>query len=326
MRHNKMHKILFTTVMMINGFTCLANGPCGDLNRLHQQAILVLSEKYVLPENGKKGAEYLNKLFNAQEGIDCKDPKIFADFLTKKIRESTKDGHIYVEFMEPNNTSDDWISEWKKNAHKHNHGLKKVEIIDGNIAVVKISSFYSLEMIEKKLNAMFELISDAEGLILDLRQNGGGDSDTEQYITGLFFEKNTHQPLVFVDRNKQMVADKNKIEQSASSEHSFLSKIPMAVLIDERTFSAPEAMAYQLQAEGRSIIMGARSGGGANPLDKPHELNEHFQIWVPEIRPISLKTQTNWEGVGVIPDVTIKKGQSAIDTAQSFLLKNSTKP
>jgi hypothetical protein len=71
------------------------------------------------------------------------------------------------------------------------------------------------------------------------------------------------------------------------------------VLIDRRTGSAAEFVAYSLQALGRARIVGTRSGGAAHMFDDPVLLPDGYQISIPDRQPINLRTGGNWERTGV---------------------------
>ena len=52
----------------------------------------------------------------------------------------------------------------------------------------------------------------------------------------------------------------------------------------------------------RGIIIGENTGGGANPGDMV-DLDSGFSAFIPNGRAINPITKTNWEGVGVAPDI-----------------------
>jgi C-terminal processing protease CtpA/Prc len=91
------------------------------------------------------------------------------------------------------------------------------------------------------------------------------------------------------------------------------------VLTDRRTFSAGEAAAYHLQAFGRAKIVGDTTGGGAHRVVGA-EVNDRFVLFVPITRPTNVKTGTDWEGVGVIPDMPVNP-ERALVVAQLAALR-----
>jgi hypothetical protein len=77
---------------------------------------------------------------------------------------------------------------------------------------------------------------------------------------------------------------------------------PVYVLTSARTFSGGEAVAYDMQALKLATIVGETTGGGANPGGTA-PLTPDFAMFVPGGRGENPTTGTNWEGVGVKPDV-----------------------
>ena len=72
---------------------------------------------------------------------------------------------------------------------------------------------------------------------------------------------------------------------------------PLFILTSKRTFSAAEAVAYDLQALKRAVIVGEVTGGGAHPFAY-RRVHPHFALDVPEGKSINPITGGNWQGVG----------------------------
>ena len=89
------------------------------------------------------------------------------------------------------------------------------------------------------------------------------------------------------------------------------------VLTSNQTFSAAEEFAYNLQCLKRATIIGEVTGGGAHPGDF-HLIEEQFALFVPSGRAINPITKTNWEGVGVKPDIEVL-ASDALETALDCL-------
>ncbi|HLM68948.1 MAG TPA: S41 family peptidase [Longimicrobium sp.] len=79
------------------------------------------------------------------------------------------------------------------------------------------------------------------------------------------------------------------------------------VLTSSGTFSAGEALAYDLRSHRRATIVGETTAGGAHPGGM-ESVSEHFAVRVPSGRAINPVTGTNWEGTGVQPDVAVDAG------------------
>jgi retinol-binding protein 3 len=87
---------------------------------------------------------------------------------------------------------------------------------------------------------------------------------------------------------------------------------PIYVLISNETFSGGEELAYDLQRLNRAKLIGETTGGGANPAEG-HDLDDWFHIAIPFGRPINPVTKTNWEGVGVVPDIPVPASEALED-------------
>jgi hypothetical protein len=91
------------------------------------------------------------------------------------------------------------------------------------------------------------------------------------------------------------------------------------VLTSKYTFSGAEEFSYNLKNLKRATIIGEVTGGGAHPT-MGQRINDDFMIGVPFARAINPITKTNWEGVGVKPDVEVPAAQ-AFKTAHLAALK-----
>jgi C-terminal processing protease CtpA/Prc len=94
---------------------------------------------------------------------------------------------------------------------------------------------------------------------------------------------------------------------------------PVYILTSRDTFSAAEDFAYSMQTQKRAIIVGEVTRGGAHPLAS-FRLNSHFLAAIPVRESISPLTQSNWEGVGVRPDIVVP-ARYARDVATTAILK-----
>ncbi|MFD3779152.1 S41 family peptidase [Streptomyces sp. NPDC058612] len=93
---------------------------------------------------------------------------------------------------------------------------------------------------------------------------------------------------------------------------------PVYVLTSSATFSGGEDVAYTLQAHGRAVVIGETTRGGAHPTVR-HAVTAHVQVTVPSARTVNTVTGTNWEGVGVLPDVPVPADR-ALDMALDMVL------
>ncbi|MEO8010572.1 MAG: S41 family peptidase, partial [Dokdonella sp.] len=89
---------------------------------------------------------------------------------------------------------------------------------------------------------------------------------------------------------------------------AFLGK-PVYVLTDRKTGSGAEEFAYDLQAMQRATLVGETTAGAATPGGY-RPLAHGFVAFIPMQIVANTITGTNWEGVGVIPDVKVPADES----------------
>ena len=98
-----------------------------------------------------------------------------------------------------------------------------------------------------------------------------------------------------------------------------LDKIDLYILTSQNTFSAAEEFSYNLKHMKRATIIGEQTGGGAHD-NKFVILTDQFMMSLPFARAFNRITKTNWEGVGVEPDVKVIS-HKALDTAKMLAVK-----
>jgi carboxyl-terminal processing protease len=127
-------------------------------------------------------------------------------------------------------------------------------MVDGNMGYIKLDKFLenSAEEVTNALVAVKK--NNPNGIILDLRSNGGGILQEAVKIVNLFVQKDVE---VVSQRGK--VKDKNFTYNTASN--PLEPNLPLVVLVNSHSASASEIVAGALQDLDRAIIIGQRSYG-----------------------------------------------------------------
>ena len=104
-----------------------------------------------------------------------------------------------------------------------------------------------------------------QGLILDLRNNGGGSLQTVVDMTGLFIEKGPVVQVKSIGNRKQVLYDRNS---------EIIWDGPLVVLINEMSASASEILAAALQDYERAVILGSKKTFGKGTVQNVIDLNK----------------------------------------------------
>lgn len=199
------------------------------------------------------------------------------------------------------------------------HGQKR------RIGVITLPSFYvnfqtgenrCSEDVRKILTRMTQ--EGIDGLMLDLRGNGGGSLEEVRAMTGLFTGKGP------------IVQEKDHLGRT-STQLSYIDPIytgPMVCLIDRSSASASEILAGALQDYNRALIVGSSSFGKGTvqqPMDIARMLpfgaegRDRAGFLKPTIRKFYRVTGSSTQHKGVEADIALPDMLSALDVGEKYL-------
>jgi hypothetical protein len=276
-----------------------------------------LNGHYVFPDKAKQAELILRQRQRegAYDGIT--DSKQLAIQLSKDIDGVIHDKHMSVWFspmpvpldgaMPPPPTT---RAEWERLAppavlekvRASKLGVEKVEHLSPKIGYLQLSNFPPHFLVSDKYAAAMDELADTDGLIIDLRDNGGGGPETVVLLVSYFVDQRTRLTDIW-DRETDLTTQQWTRDQLDGKRYG--GKKPVFILTGPNTKSAGEDFAYTMQAMKRATVIGERTWGGAHP-SRPYRLGEHFFAVIPSKRSISPITHANWEGEGVKPDVAAK--------------------
>lgn len=282
-------------------------------------AIAQLKENYIYSEGAQEMADAVLAHQKAGDYDKITDGSTFATKLTDDMRAVSHDRHLHVNYApfkippeHDNGPSPDDEASFRKELEHQNCGWHKVEILPGNIGYVKFDEFAPPEWCGPTVVAAMGFLAHTDAVIFDLRENGGGDPKMVDMVVSYLFDKPTHINDLYYRHG-------DKTTQYWTLPYvpgTRMAKQPVYVLTSKRTFSGGEEFCYDLKTQKRATLVGEATGGGAHPVSG-HRIDDHFQIGVPEGRPINPVTQKDWEGTGVEPDVAVKADE-ALTTAEKL--------
>ncbi|MBD2841359.1 S41 family peptidase [Erythrobacter rubeus] len=287
----------------------------------------LLETRYVDAELGAELARSLQAA--ADEWSDITDRREFARAVTDWLRAQSSDGHLGLTYSEAPISAEEGDAEFsaaemEKWYGRHlNHGVEKIERLDGNIMLLDLRVFPPPSMAADVIAAAMTVVAQGDALIIDLRKNGGG-ADTANLITGYLLDEGG-QPLTGI-YNRPRNEHRADTSPSWVPGRKFGGTKPLYILTSGKTFSAAEALAYNLQALERATIVGEVTGGGAHPFEY-RRVHEHFALDLPEGRSINPITGTNWQNVGVKPDVEVAADEAlaaALELARQAIGANGS--
>jgi hypothetical protein len=194
-------------------------------------------------------------------------------------------------------------------------GIEKIERLPGNVGYIELRGFGMTEFTGPAYTAAMSLMAGTNALILDLRRNGGGSPESVAYLMSHFFPLGDRRHLVdFYNRSSDTTQQIWLVPTVAQRYDK-----PVYVLTSARTFSGGEDCAYGFQAQKRGTLVGETTGGGSNPVGW-FSVGHGIVVAIPTSRVTNFVTKTNWEHVGVKPDIAVPAAQ-ALQTAHVAILR-----
>ena len=288
--------------------------------RVVSRVAALLDSFYVSPEVGKQMGDSLRaRLKRGAYNRNANGPGL-AIRLDSDLGQIAHDKHLHLFYFprssEPAAGQGPAPSpeQERRAVDENNCGFRKVEQLEGNVGYVRFDSFEEPALCESTVAAAMTFVAGTRALIIDLRENGGGKADMVALVASYLFDHRTHLNDFWTRHTGR--TDSFWTRDSVAGRR-FGGDKPVYVLTSSHTFSGAEEFAYDLQSLKRATIVGETTAGGAHPASDSR-VDDHFVLILPWGKAINPLTGTNWEGVGVVPDVKVPASE-ALTTAQRLL-------
>jgi hypothetical protein len=277
-----------------------------------------IGERYVFPEVAEKMKKAVRRREQNKEYDAIKTGQELAEKLTAHLQEVSHDKHLRVMCStdklprprERNSLSAEERERFRAMMRRTNAGFEKVERLAGNVGYLELRGFMDPEVAAEPAAAAMNFLANTDALIIDLRRNGGGSPKGVALLCSYLFDD---RPVHLNDlywRKGDRTEEFWTLKEVAGKR--YLGK-DVYVLTSARTFSGAEEFCYNLKNLKRVTLVGETTGGGAHPGGAV-PVGDHFAVFVPTGRAINPITKTNWEGIGVTPDVAVP-ADKALETA-----------
>jgi carboxyl-terminal processing protease len=179
----------------------------------------------------------------------------------------------------------------------------QIRSMNRGVAVVSFDAFSAATAAQLQ-QLMDSKLSRQRGLVFDLRNNGGGDTESMAAIASMLLPPGTKLGMFF-NRNGDIVLDPETSAFSALSARTATHfGGPITILISERTSSAAEIFTSMMQKAGRATVVGQNSCGCVLAILATHSLPDGGAL---DISELDYRTPAGQrlEGNGVSPDVSV---------------------
>ncbi|MDT8914668.1 S41 family peptidase [Amycolatopsis sp. PS_44_ISF1] len=264
----------------------------------------LVSARYILQDRAPSIVSHLSAGEAELTGLD---PETTATVLTRRLHRASNDRHLRIRYRPdgaaPNFAGAEHEARHAAEAPRKAGGLRRVELLADGIGLLQIApSLSPVHLAEPYVRAAFTLLSSATALVLDLREGRGGTPETVALICGHLLG---NVPVHLQDVEELSGPPRQFWTTPAATRING----PIRVLTSHATFSGCEELAYNLQALGRATTVGETTGGGAHPVEA-FRLTDVLELHLPVARSVNAITGTNWEQLGVQPDLPCPADQA----------------
>ena len=247
------------------------NTPSDNFEALWQ----IIDEKYCLFEDKQVDWDSIYKVYQPQ--FDTMEIEAFEDQyrmfdLMEEMLNTLEDGHVnlYSSFDVsvcpswyegyPENFNSEILTKYYLKDYRRAGGLNYCKIDGDSIGYVYYGSFSDGFSLTNWL-AVFNYFADCQGIVLDVRNNGGGSMDNAYQLAAPFFTQDT---VVGYWQHKSGVghkefSDKEPMRMEGSKG---IWRRPVIVLCNRRSYSAANFFVSIMRYANNSLILGGISGGG----------------------------------------------------------------
>ncbi|MCG3863428.1 MULTISPECIES: carboxy terminal-processing peptidase [unclassified Photobacterium] len=191
----------------------------------------------------------------------------------------------------------------------------EVKTVEGKkIGVIEVPSFY-VGLSEDTKKELVKLNDQkVDGVVIDLRNNGGGALTEATALSGLFISSG---PVV------QVRDSYGRVKVNSDSDNQVFFNGPLTVLINRYSASASEIFAAAMQDYGRAVVLGEQSFGKGT-VQQHRSLNHLYDLFDKPLGHVQYTIQKFYringgstQNLGVVPDISFPTAVDPSETGES---------
>lgn len=201
------------------------------------------------------------KTTHYQEQVNSKE---FANSLTKWFRKSTKDKHFI--FQQVGKSSAGAVVLSNSYSINYSYGLSQLKWFPDGIGYIDYNQFYpGIPQAKEVIDAAISFFENAHTLIIDLRDNYGGDGDMAAYFLSYFIPEDSIPLWIWEDRYNDVQSSRQMYSVNSLPNKKTSAK-KIYVLVNHSTGSTAESFSYIMQSKKLGILVGENTSGGVHTM------------------------------------------------------------
>ena len=272
----------------------------------------VLRERFAFRARGSEAAAQIEALEQQGAFREARTAAQLLALIEQKVAPIVDDGHFRARYFGPEAVagfseappSAEDIAAFHEEVRLRGGEVPEVRWLPGNVGYLRIRMFLDAAPSAEQLALAMGMLAHTGALIVDVRGSPGGEPAGVANVIGHFVSART--PTVRVQGSDESAPDRTFHAEPRMPAYA---DRPLFVLVDNDTGSGAEEFAYDLQAMKRATLVGETTAGAATPGGY-RPLAHGFVAFIPMQIVANTLTGTNWEGVGVVPDVVVPAAEA----------------
>lgn len=302
------------------------SAPAPTIDATVQRAVIdsvagALEREYVDADTGRRIADHLRRRLRDGAYATRTDPSAFALAVTGDLKAINGDQHLFLNWNgsapaagpvpmmvpmgggspggSPGGAPSLMMPPTGNTERLINHGLRKVEILPGNVGYLVIDEFAGGDGFGDAIAGALRFLERTDAIIIDVRNNRGGHGEMSHRLFSHFLPA-TPVPTIRVRDRQRGVDEVFRSDSLVPGPRR--TDVPLYVLTSRATVSAAEEFAFVLRRLGRATIVGDRTLG-AGHMNAFSPVGHGFTLSVSFARVSDPVTGAEWEQVGVQPTI-----------------------
>jgi len=313
--------LLWFFTFSFTGFTSASVKPAdrNEMKSVAEGIALLIRKNYLFEKKADSIADRFLFWFKHENWPYTINPLVFASRMEKALFSQTNDLHFYIDVAISKSTQgavqgSGWVG------RDFNYGVAKLDWLPGKIGYMEYR-FFNFTMIpgaKEAIDQVMNVFSRADAVIIDLRNNSGGDGEMARYFISYLIPGDSIPLLSWMNRRNDTTNTQSQYSFKSLSAAKINEK-PIFILTSGGTGSSAEMFAFLCRKYRSALIVGESTAGGGHNMSV-FPVGERFTIGIPSGRFYDPETGIGWEETnGVQPDIPIP-AYSALRVAHELAL------
>lgn len=281
--------LLLTSVLLITSCIEEVEVPANTYRTNFETLWYIIDTRYCYHDYKDTRWDSVYNVFEERLATDTINEISFFDAMGEMLSE-LKDGHVNLYSSFDRTRYWKWFTDFPANFsssliynerylgsnYRVVNGLRYQKIANDEIGYLYYSSF-SDNFSDQNIRYIFQYFMDCKGLIIDVRNNGGGSAELSAKLASYFFQRDTVSVYMRHKTGPGHSDFSEPIAMPTKAHENIQWQRPVVVLANRSSYSATNLFISRMKDAPRGIIVGDRSGGGGG-LPLSNELPNGWMV------------------------------------------------